>query len=172
MSALSAPPKTGIWFCGHFIDPSKRPTGDLARWGARCFHPDNHNELVEIPLILKPVQLQFLERAMVKYGFTDLNEVYRHLVFVSNVVEVPAKKKIIFKKVRTSSPLSAQCSRRVADTSYKITKSQTNQPRLRPPADSLPALCCGKSERNARANNGKGRCACVRISARLAGGDS
>ena len=99
-AVTSGAPSAGIWFCGHFIEPHLRPTGDLARWGKRCFHPKNNNNLVSVPLVLKPVQLRFLQNSMVKFGFSDLHEVFRHLIFVSTVVETPAKKKVIFKKVR------------------------------------------------------------------------
>ena len=94
-------PAVGIWFCGHFIEPSLRPSGDLARWSKSVWSPSNDNSLLPLPFLeFHGTQLNFLRHAALKYGFEHPGEVFRHLVFVANVIEPNETKKVIFRKIR------------------------------------------------------------------------
>ena len=94
-----------------------RVEGDLARWGVpphegplptvndagEAFNPHIDTlphcklvDLVEYPLPLMPVHLDWLKEAVVKYGFNDVGETVRHLIFVANS-EPKGNKKLIFK---------------------------------------------------------------------------
>ena len=82
-------------------EPKKRLTGDLARWA----HPDLP-PLLELtpltpasPLLLLPVQVEYLRHVTYRYGFDDISETLRHLIFHVNF-QPPETKKIIFRSIR------------------------------------------------------------------------
>eukprot|EP00520_Triparma_pacifica_P001651 CAMPEP_0118635706 /NCGR_PEP_ID=MMETSP0785-20121206/2217_1 /TAXON_ID=91992 /ORGANISM="Bolidomonas pacifica, Strain CCMP 1866" /LENGTH=300 /DNA_ID=CAMNT_0006526753 /DNA_START=138 /DNA_END=1037 /DNA_ORIENTATION=+ len=103
---------------GFSAKAGSRATGDLARWGpppilgpaprfnqdGEPFNPHKHTRpehmLVDIlpsgSLPLMPVQASWIERAVDRYGFDDIGEVIRHLVFAVNA-ERKEVKKLVFK---------------------------------------------------------------------------